>query len=93
VIWIVALFLLFTSSGHCLQPITKEHDNQEKTDLEFDNLYRNAQDQQFTVVNSSLAMTDMKDGQAVIYTTGTVTPIFQIRVGTSVYVIRTEFYK
>ena len=79
--------------AYAFTPLHSVHDEQYKIDEEFDHIADNAQDEQFTIVNSTINNNDLKSGQVVIYSTHTENPIIQLQVGTSIYFIRTEFLK
>ena len=88
---IISLFLVLVLCG--MRRIHTVYDTQEKIQQEFDNIFRNAQDEQFKVVNSSQAINAMKDGQFLIYSTGTVEPILHLRLDTTMYILRMEKFR
>ena len=53
-------------------PIFSTHEDSKKTDQEFRNLENTVQDQQFSIRNSTPVLSELKDGQIVIFSSGTV---------------------
>ena len=85
------LFFLIASPLNSVELMFEKHDTQEKIDLEFDNIIRNAQDQQFTIVNSTPAPTDLKSGEQIWYSTGSTNLTVYLRNGTSLFVLTPAF--
>lgn len=64
--------------GLCgFSPIYQAHDNQRKVDDEFVNVYGQAQPDQFKVFNTTPNLTQLKDGEAVIFSCSTVKMMFR----------------
>ena len=77
-----------------LQEIEYTHDNTEKIDREFQNLYQFAQDESFTVVRSTPVYSEMTESGFLIYqSTINGQPILFLRMGTSTYFIRPTLLK
>ena len=67
--------------------INNEYSKEGSISIDFKNIYDNAQDEQFTIVNSTPFYSAMKPGQIQVYiATGTSTEVqLIIRVGTNTY--------
>ena len=64
--WIFFLIPLFGFTQ-----IYQNHDNTEKTDTEFTNIYSQSQSNQFKVILATPSLADLKDGEIVIVSSGT----------------------
>lgn len=80
--WVSIVCVLALSA---FSPIYTAHDDQKKTDDEFTNIYGQAQSSQFKVVASTPNLTDLKDGEVVIFSTGAVKLMF--RNGQDIYAV------
>lgn len=76
---ILALFLCAFS------PIYSSHDNQGKIDSELKNIYDQAQSEQFRVVTATPNLTDLKDREVVIFSSGAIK--LMLRSGQDIYVV------
>ena len=70
-----------------LTPIYDQHDSQEKVDEELRNIYYAAQSNQFTIFTDTPTPTDLKDGEIVIYSSGTVQKLIW-RDGEDIYAVQ-----
>lgn len=78
---LLALFLVgFT-------PITATHDSTENIDAEFKNIESSLQDQQFRVVKDTPVLSDLKDGEIVIFSSGTLNKLL-FRSNQEVYAVQ-----
>jgi len=79
-------WILLAAIGLCaFGPIHNSHDSQGKIDSEFTNLYGQAQPAQFEIVSSTPNLTDMKDGEVVIFSSGAVKMMW--RAGQELYAV------
>lgn len=53
-------------------PIYTKHDEENKTNDEFINIYNQAQPRQFRVVTATPIVSDLQDGEVVIVSSGTI---------------------
>ena len=79
--------LLLASSLYAMTPISNDYSDQTATFVEFRNVFDNGQDRSFTQVTSTPNVTDLRDGEMVIYAS---TPMAQnvvlmLRNGTTIY--------
>jgi hypothetical protein len=65
-LWLLSLLLL------AFKPIQEVYDKPEKIKDEFDNLEQDAQSEQFDVWKTTPNLTDLKDGQIVIFSSGAI---------------------
>lgn len=79
-------FLLLIPFLCAFSPVYQAHDNQQKTDGEFVNLYDQAQAEQFRVVTSTPILSDLKDSEVVIFSSGTSKLMW--RAGQEVYAVQ-----
>jgi hypothetical protein len=68
-------------------PVHLEYDKPEKVRQEFRNLENTVQDQQFRVVTSTPVLTDLKDHEIVVFSSGTLSQIIW-RDGIDIYAVR-----
>lgn len=78
--WIILSLFLCAFS-----PIYSQHDTKEKVDNEFKNGYDQMQPRQFTVVTSTPNLSDFRDGEMVIFSSGAVKVM--VRVGQEIYTV------
>ena len=67
-------------------PITAGHDDQDKTDREFKNIYETGQGRNFTVLNSTPNLNDIEDGEVVIVSSTSYTKLM-FRMGQEIYAV------
>ena len=71
-VWIPSLLLLLG-----LTPVHDKHESPDKTDVEFKNLFDNAQGKDFVVMESTPAVSDLIDGQIIIFSSSAVKIMFR----------------
>ena len=81
--------LILTSSLACpaysIQRVHSEYGDEQKVKDEFDNMFRNAQDERFRIMSATPTVAEMKEGQIVVVSTGTEKPRLFLLKGTSQY--------
>lgn len=84
----IVLFLIFAmiSQLNAITPVRSGYKSEEDIAPEFENIFENAQDQQFRVFKTTPNTVDLKDGEMVIYSSGTTN--LMLRVGTTVYMVK-----
>ena len=55
-----------------LTPISNDYSKKDNVESEFKNLYGQVQDKQFTIVSATPTLTDLQDGQIIIWKAGNV---------------------
>lgn len=68
-------------------PLYVAHDSQDKVDAEIKNIATSAQDKNFIVFNSTPNLSDLIDGQIVLYSSGTLNQIMW-RFNQEIFAIR-----
>ena len=63
---IIASCVLFLG----LTPISNDYSKKESIEMEFKNIYGQAQDKQFTIASATPTLTALQDGEMVIFRTG-----------------------
>lgn len=79
------LILILALPLCAMSPIYKIHDNSRKVDDEFTNVYGQTQAEQFRTVQSTPILSEMKDFEVVIVSSGAVKLMF--RVGQEIYAV------
>lgn len=82
--YILTLLLVGFLCG--MSPIYNEHDTPAKIDAEIVQIYDQAQPEQFRVVNTTPVLTEMKDNEVILMSTGTTVRLL-IRNGQEIYAI------
>ena len=75
-VWVI--IILSAELIFALTPIHNTFDDKDVIQSEFNNIYENAQDQQFTIVGSTPLLTNIKDGQFVIFSSGAIKVMFKM---------------
>lgn len=67
-----------------LTPVSNEYSTNDKIEVEFKNLYGQAQDKQFDVFTATPTLTAIQDGQIVVFRTGDTSGLM-FRSGQEIY--------
>ncbi len=79
--------MIFVLMALCLMgftPIYTEHDTTEKIDREIENIEQSVQSKQFTVLQSTPNLSQLRDGEIALVSSGTVTRLM-FREGQEIY--------
>lgn len=85
--YLTAVMLLFSVNAYALAPIRSDYTKPEDVFTEMRNLTDNAQDRSFTQVSSTPSVSEMRDGEMVIYVSSSNAPNvnLMLRAGTTVF--------
>ncbi len=79
--WLIPIFILVFCG---FTQIYSRHDTQDKVDNEILNIYDQAQSQQFRVVMATPNLTELRDNEVVVFSTGTLVRLM-FRAGQEIY--------
>lgn len=89
---IICIVYWLAQLGYAITRRYPKYDSEEIIENEFSNVAQNAQDKQFVIVNSTPVLSDMREGEFFVYSTGTVSPVLFLRIGTTYFIFRGERY-
>lgn len=81
--YIIVWLLLVVSVAYAASPQQGTYDSEIKIRMEFDNVYNSLQDRSFKIFRSTPAISEMRNGEIVIYSSGSTK--FMVRVDTQIF--------